>query len=105
MLQIVLKGAVGGMILAAGLAVFDAVTAQGHLLGMRTMIIGVAAGGMMLGIAFLMALGSYGLASRNRLPGLRRRMLQSAIFSGVAGMICGTLSAAFWFATGHVWMR
>jgi tetrahydromethanopterin S-methyltransferase subunit F len=103
-LGIVARGLLTGLGLTAAIVVLDAVTQRGdQFFGLGTGIIGVAAGGIALAVAFLMAMTSYWLASRNRMPSLRKRLLVGAIFTGAAGMASGFVSAAIWLAAGRPW--
>lgn len=103
MMRAIWMGALGGLGITLCLAVGEALLAGGQLFGLRTGIVGVAAGGIMLAVAFLMSLTSYWLASRNRAPGLRRRLLQAAIYTGAAGMTCGFSAATLWLIAGRPW--
>lgn len=103
MMRTIVRGALAGLLVTLMLAVWDGVSARGHLFGLRTGLVGVAAGGLTLGLAFCMALASYYLARRNRLPALRKRLLVAAIFAGPAGMAMGFASAGLWMAAGRPW--
>lgn len=96
-------GTLAGFGITVFLAIGEALMAGGRLFGLRTGIIGVTAGGLMLTVAFLMSVTSYWLAARNRAPALRRRLLQAAVYTGAAGMACGFSAAALWLAAGRPW--
>jgi hypothetical protein len=96
-------GTLVGVGLTALLAVWDGVSARGHLFGLRTGMIGLAFGGIALLLALGMALISYHLASRDKAPALRQRLLSGAIWTGAVGMACGFSAAALWIAAGLPW--
>lgn len=98
--RLMLKGLIAGLLTAGAIALWDAVSGRGYLFGLKTAIFGLPAGGMMLVTAFLMAVASYWMATRNLWPTLRQRLLGSAIFTGVAGLSCGTACFALWAAMG-----
>lgn len=100
--KLIMRGLAAGAVLAAGIAVFDAV-AFGYYFGLQAMLIGVGGGAIMLLLALFMSLASYWLASRGYLAEFRRRLLAGAIFTGAAGMACGFASASVWFAAGRPW--
>jgi len=99
-LRLILRGLAAGVAVAAAVALFDAF-AIGYYFGLQALIIGVAAGGLMLVLAFLMSLGSYWLATRGRLTEFRRKLLAAAIFTGAAGMTCGFGSVVVWMLAGR----
>jgi hypothetical protein len=100
---LIVRGGLAGLGLTAAMAVTDALIHRGHLFGLQTGIIGVTAGGGALGLALLMSLASYHLASRNRGAVLRRRLLAGAIWAGAAGMACGLGAITVWLAAGRPW--
>lgn len=101
--RLILRGLLTGTILTVLLAVFDGVRHRGYMFGLVTGLFGVATGGVMLMVAFLMAMASYMLAQRNRAPLLRKQLLAGAIFAGAAGMSFGFSSAALWILAGRPW--
>lgn len=105
MLRMAWQGALTGLLMTLMLAGWDRLSAAQWRYGLRSGIIGVSAGGAALLLAWAMAISAYLLATRNRQPVGRKRLLQAAIFTGCAGLTCGTTSAVLWLAAGHPWFR
>lgn len=101
--RLMLRGTLAGVLLTGGLAIWEGIRSQGYLFGLLTGLIGVPAGGIMLVLAFSMALTSYYMARAGRYASLRQRLLAGAVFTGAAGMACGISSAALWVAAGSPW--
>jgi hypothetical protein len=96
-------GFAAGLVLASILAFLDHLIDRGYMFGLQTAIVGVPLGGFLLLLALGMAVSSYYLASANKAPALRRRLLASATFTGPAGMSCGLACVALWAAAGQPW--
>jgi|GEM_PF-5449672 len=100
-----LWGLCAGALLALALVTTDFLLARGGWFGSRSGLIGTTAGGIMLLLAFGMAVASYQMARRNAQPILRRRLLAGALFTGAAGMVCGLITAAVWAYQGPILPR
>lgn len=101
--RLIVRGLLAGVLMTGALAIWEGVRGRGYLFGLLTGLIGVPAGGIMLVLAFAMALTSYYMARAGRFASLRQRLLAGAIFTGAAGMTCGFTSAALWLAAGRPW--
>jgi hypothetical protein len=102
-IPLMLRGLLAGTLLAAGLALWDGIANRGYRFGLVAMLFGVTAGAGLLAGSFMIAAISFWLASHGRAVILRRWLLTAAVVGGAAGMSCGFLSAALWFAAGRPW--
>lgn len=100
-LGLVLRGGLAGVAATALLTLLDLTLGGGRQFGLRTGVIGVLAGGMLLVLALGISCVSYWMASRGRMASLRRRLLAGAVWAGAAGGSLGTTAALVWLAAGH----